>query len=263
MESTQQLFIITTLESKTMRIFVKQYNGKTYTVTVEPTDSYLDLMAKCFVELYNPNILFANYCKATKMLVRGTGYNTEATVQQNNILNDQQLQVILKSYTSSDSFDWTTLTVMCPITGKEINDPYQLNPGCGHVFERSMLVGLVECPQCHDEISEIHMNMGHPSCKGDIIIENDVWIGAHATIMSGVKISNGAIVGATATVTKDVPPYSIVVGNPAKIVKYRFSKKQIESLLEISWWNWTEDRIKTEAMNIWSNNIDEFIDRHL
>lgn len=114
-----------------------------------------------------------------------------------------------------------------------------------------------------DEISEIHMNMGHPSCKGDIIIENDVWIGAHATIMSGVKISNGAIVGATATVTKDVPPYSIVVGNPAKIVKYRFSKKQIESLLEISWWNWTEDRIKTEAMNIWSNNIDEFIDRHL
>ena len=107
------------------------------------------------------------------------------------------------------------------------------------------------------------MNMGHPSCKGDIIIENDVWIGAHATIMSGVKISNGAIVGATATVTKDVPPYSIVVGNPAKIVKYRFSKKQIESLLKISWWNWTEDRIKTEAMNIWSNNIDEFIDRHL
>lgn len=114
-----------------------------------------------------------------------------------------------------------------------------------------------------NEISQMHLKMGHPSCKGDIIIENDVWIGANATIMSGVKISNGAIIGATATVTKDVPPYAIVVGNPSKIVKYRFTEKQIDALLKISWWNWTEDRIKSEAMNIWSNNIDEFIDRHL
>lgn len=113
------------------------------------------------------------------------------------------------------------------------------------------------------EISDMHMEMGHPSCKGDIIIENDVWIGAKSTIMSGVKIHNGAIVGATATVTKDVPPYAIVAGNPAKIVKYRFTEKQIESLLKISWWDWTEDRIKTEAMLLWSDNIDEFIDRNL
>lgn len=114
-----------------------------------------------------------------------------------------------------------------------------------------------------NEIAELHMKIGHPSCKGDINIGNDVWIGAKSTIMSGVKIGDGSIIGAGTTVTKDVPPYSIVVGNPGKIVKYRFDENQIEKLLKISWWDWTEDRIKTEAMNMWSDKIDEFIERHL
>jgi acetyltransferase-like isoleucine patch superfamily enzyme len=113
------------------------------------------------------------------------------------------------------------------------------------------------------EIANLHMNMGHPTSKGDIYIENDVWIGANSTIMSGVKIDNGAIVAAGSTVTKYVPPYAVVAGNPAKIIKYRFNPKQVDSLLKISWWDWTEDRIKTEAMGMWSNNIDEFIYRHL
>jgi acetyltransferase-like isoleucine patch superfamily enzyme len=113
------------------------------------------------------------------------------------------------------------------------------------------------------EIADMHMKMGHPDCKGDIIVENDVWIGAKSTIMSGVKIHNGSIVGSNSVVTKDVPPYSIVVGNPARVVKLRFNEKQIESMLKIAWWNWTEDRIKTEAMTLWSDNIDEFIDKHL
>jgi acetyltransferase-like isoleucine patch superfamily enzyme len=113
------------------------------------------------------------------------------------------------------------------------------------------------------EIADMHMSMGHPACKGDIVIGNDVWIGAKSTIMSGVKIGHGAIIGSTATIAKDVPPYAIVVGNPSKVVKYRFSEKQIESLLKISWWDWTEDRIKTEAMDLWSDNIDNFIDKHL
>ena len=113
------------------------------------------------------------------------------------------------------------------------------------------------------EIADMHMRMGHPTCKGDINVENDVWIGAKSTIMSGVKIHNGAVVGSCSVVTKDVPPFAIVAGNPAKIVKYRFTEKQIDGLQKIAWWNWTEDRIKTEAMLLWSNNIDEFIDKHL
>jgi virginiamycin A acetyltransferase len=112
------------------------------------------------------------------------------------------------------------------------------------------------------EIAQMHMEMGHPSCKGDIIIENDVWVGAKSTIMSGVRIGNGAIVAATSTVTKDVPPYTIVAGNPAKIVKYRFTEDQIKSLLKISWWNWEEYIIKDNAKLMWSDNIDEFIKKH-
>jgi virginiamycin A acetyltransferase len=110
------------------------------------------------------------------------------------------------------------------------------------------------------EIADMHMNMGHPSCKGDIIIENDVWIGAKSTIMSGVKIGNGAIVAAGSVVTKDVPPYAVVAGNPGKVVKYRFNDDQINKLLEISWWNWNEEKIRDNAMIMWSNEIDEFID---
>lgn len=114
-----------------------------------------------------------------------------------------------------------------------------------------------------NEIAELHMKMGHPSCKGNINVGNDVWIGAKSTIMSGVKIGDGAVIGAKTIVTKDVPPYSIVVGNPGKVIKYRFNEDQIKKLLKIKWWDWTEDRIKTEAMDMWSDKIDKFIERHL
>jgi acetyltransferase-like isoleucine patch superfamily enzyme len=106
------------------------------------------------------------------------------------------------------------------------------------------------------------MQMGHPACKGDIIIGNDVWIGAKSTIMSGVKIGDGAIVAAGALVTKDVEPYSVVGGNPAKLLKYRFDKQQIADLLEIAWWNWGEDKIREEAMLLWSSDLNEFIKKH-
>lgn len=113
------------------------------------------------------------------------------------------------------------------------------------------------------EIANLHMSMGHPTCKGDIVIENDVWIGANSTIMSGITIHNGAIIAAGSTVTKDVPPYAIVAGNPGKVVKYRFNRKQIEDLLEISWWDWDENKIKESAMTIWSKDIDFFIEKEL
>lgn len=142
--------------------------------------------------------------------------------------------------------------------GRDCNFFLHANHRPDWITTSSQLWGPVD-----DDISKLHMDMGHPTCKGDIIIENDVWIGAKSNIMSGVKIHNGSVIGACSVVTKDVPPYAIVAGNPAKIVKYRFNQKQIDSLLRISWWDWTEDRIKTEALTLWSNNIDEFIDRHL
>jgi virginiamycin A acetyltransferase len=83
-----------------------------------------------------------------------------------------------------------------------------------------------------------------PSKAGFILIGNDVWIGAKAIILSNVTVGDGAIVGAGAIVTHDIPPYAVVAGVPAKIIRFRFSKSQIEKLLKISWWNWSNDAIK-------------------
>jgi virginiamycin A acetyltransferase len=79
--------------------------------------------------------------------------------------------------------------------------------------------------------------------KGDTVIDNDVWIGQNVTVMPGVKIGDGAIIGANATVTKDVEPYAIVGGNPARLIKKRFSDEMIELLLKLQWWNWNEQKI--------------------
>lgn len=88
----------------------------------------------------------------------------------------------------------------------------------------------------------------HLSIEGKkIIIGNDVWIGSDVTFMGGIRIGDGAIIGTKALVTKDVPPYAIVGGVPAKIIKYRFDNNQIESLLSLQWWNKAEDWIRNNA----------------
>lgn len=92
--------------------------------------------------------------------------------------------------------------------------------------------------------------------KGDIIIGNDVWIGYEAVIMSGVKIGDGAIIGARAVVTKDVPPYTIVGGVPAKIIRKRFDDKTIEKLLKLKWWDWDYNKIKHNIVHIQSGDIE-------
>ncbi|WP_148410752.1 CatB-related O-acetyltransferase [Murimonas intestini] len=92
--------------------------------------------------------------------------------------------------------------------------------------------------------------------KGDIIIGNDVWIGYEAVILSGVKIGDGAIIGTRAVVTKDVPPYTIVGGVPARPIRKRFSDDIISELLRIQWWNWPADRIRRNIADIQSGNID-------
>lgn len=92
--------------------------------------------------------------------------------------------------------------------------------------------------------------------KGDIVIGNDVWIGLEAVILAGVKIGDGAIIGTRAVVTKDVPPYSIVCGIPAKVIRKRYSPDIIEQLLSLRWWDWTKDRIKRNLPFIMAGNIE-------
>lgn len=92
--------------------------------------------------------------------------------------------------------------------------------------------------------------------RGDIVIGNDVWIGYEAVILSGVTIGDGAIIGTRAVVTKDVPPYTIVGGVPAKPIRKRFDEKVIEELLKIKWWDWTEEKIARNIENIKTGCIE-------
>lgn len=103
---------------------------------------------------------------------------------------------------------------------------------------------------------------GSNTCKGDINIGNDVWIGLNSIIMSGVTIGDGAIIGSYSVVTKDVDAYSITAGNPAKHKKYRFPKGYRESLLRIKWWEWSEQKINENLEFLESHNIKEFILKH-
>ena len=93
--------------------------------------------------------------------------------------------------------------------------------------------------------------------KGDIVIGNDVWIGYEAAILSGVKIGDGAIIGTRAVVTKDVPPYTIVGGIPAKEIRKRFDQETINKLQQIQWWNWPFDKIQQFLPDIMNGETDK------
>lgn len=93
--------------------------------------------------------------------------------------------------------------------------------------------------------------------KGDIVIGNDVWIGYEAVVLAAVTIGDGAIIGTRAVVTKNVPPYTIVGGVPAKPIKKRFSEETISALLEIQWWNWSKERIARNIGAIQCGNIEQ------
>lgn len=104
---------------------------------------------------------------------------------------------------------------------------------------------------------------GHPSSKGDVVIGNDVWIGEGVVILSGVSIGDGAVIGTRAVVTKDVPPYAVVVGVPAKIKKYRFPAEYIEKLEKISWWEWSDEKVNLNVKSLCNNDIEKFINENL
>ncbi len=93
--------------------------------------------------------------------------------------------------------------------------------------------------------------------KGDTVIGNDVWIGYEAVILSGVHIGDGAIIGARAVVTKDVPPYTVVGGVPAREIRKRFDEDTIKQLKQIRWWDWTFDKIQKLLPYIMNGDVDK------
>ena len=95
--------------------------------------------------------------------------------------------------------------------------------------------------------------------KGDTVVGNDVWIGQNVTVLPGVHIGDGAIVGANSVVSRDVPPYHIVGGNPAKIIRKRFDDNIIDSLLELKWWDWPVEKITENIEFLCNGDLSELI----
>ncbi len=103
---------------------------------------------------------------------------------------------------------------------------------------------------------------GSPEPESDIVVGNDVWIGNGVRILPGVQIGDGAVVGAHAVVAGDVRPYAIVVGNPAREVRRRFSDDQVERLLRLRWWDWPHEQVLEAVPLLSSDRVDEFLDRY-
>lgn len=101
----------------------------------------------------------------------------------------------------------------------------------------------------------------HEWSRGDVIIGNDVWIGHGAVILSGSRIGDGAVIGANSLVKGEIPPYAIAAGNPARVMRYRFSQSTIDELMRIRWWDWEEDKIRRHAAELMSVNVSEFARR--
>lgn len=107
-----------------------------------------------------------------------------------------------------------------------------------------------------------HLAVESSSTRGNVRIGNDVWIGNEALILSGVTIGDGAVIGARSVVRQDVPAYAVVAGNPGRVAGYRFSKEQIEALLEIAWWDWPIAKISDALELMMSDDIQRFIDAY-
>jgi acetyltransferase-like isoleucine patch superfamily enzyme len=101
---------------------------------------------------------------------------------------------------------------------------------------------------------------GYPHTKGDVVIGNDVWICDGAIILSGVTIGDGAVIGARTVVARDVPPYAIVGGNPAKITRMRFEATVVERLQKLAWWDWSDEEIMAAMPHLLGGDIEHFLD---
>lgn len=146
------------------------------------------------------------------------------------------------------------------VCGGETESKVEIGKFCSIALGATVILSEHNVDWCttypfNEMMYEFEYIKGHPNSKGDVIIGNDVWIGMNSTILSGVHIGNGCVIAANAVVTKDVEAYSIVGGNPAKVIRKRFDNETIKKLESIEWWNWKKEYIYDAIPILQSNDI--------
>lgn len=149
---------------------------------------------------------------------------------------------VFESDIMAHSFTGMNTTILCSKIGAFCSISWNVSiGGPNHDYTRMTQHSFLY--NDYDKIRPANKNVPYDRFADKVEIGNDVWIAANAVILRGVKIGDGAVVGAGAVVTKDIPPYAIVGGVPAKIIKYRFSPKIIALMLKLKWWNWSTKKI--------------------
>ena len=144
----------------------------------------------------------------------------------------------------------------------------RFNSGMNHIYKNSVTLFPFDSELVYNNFmnyGKTYLRESIPRSRRQdnhyqIIIGNDVWVGSGATIVSGVKIGSGAIIGSNAMVTKDIPPYAVAVGNPARVVKYRFDEGTIKKFMAVRWWNWDLDKICANVHKMY--DVENFLAEH-
>lgn len=211
---------------------------------ISPT-SKLYLNAKVSNSILNDNSIVGDFSRVVNSTI-----GKYCRIDRNNFVTG----TVMGDYTYTGPFD---MIFNCEI-GKYSSISYGVTIGPPeHNYKR-----LTMHPFIHkDEYGIFNKEKGYALVQNDklekpLSIGNDVWIGANVTVLRGVHIGDGAVIGANSLVNKDVPPYAIAVGNPAKVIKYRFSDSLIKKLLEIKWWEWSVEKIRRNQ-NLFRHELNE------